>query len=138
GAECPDRELLDIKPTAALVAQYRIGVLDVYDGQNWLLPPYAESSAGGAAITPPAVPGVAGTPVTIAVKHLSGAFLPIPAEPGAVTVATSRDLRFNERSDVLGTDGSNVEMGTTYTMDVPPTPAADELLRDAGTPPPPE
>lgn len=123
----PDRELFTVR--AGFPGPWRFGVLDVYDGTAWRLPPYDPSrfralDQGGRVPDVAHVPAGART-VTFTIRALSGPVLPAP--PGASVVRGARPL-IDPRSQILRLkDGHEPSAGVTYTVSAAPAPTGKQL-----------
>lgn len=127
----PDRELFTVRSDRP--GPWRVGVLDVYDGRGWLLPPFdrardqvMEAGRVLGAVEPPSTYTVA-----VRVSDLRGLSLPVPA--GLVAVKASSLLNWDPRIGVPHLD-RRIPQGLSYTAvaAAPPTGAQlDEALPPA-------
>jgi len=118
----PDRVLFTVRSETP--GPWRLGVLDVYDGLGWLLPPFEP-----ARLTDPPPPAATVT-ATFTIADLPGRVLPAPASPSNVRGV---DVLYDPRTQTLRV-ARRIEPGTAYTLDAPATPGGRAL---AETPPPP-
>lgn len=130
-----DRVVFTVEADRAL--PWRLGVLDVYDGEGWLTAPVRGSrlvdidESTTLPGTPPAA-GRATVRATFTVADLPGHVLPGLAVPTSVTSADA-DLLFDPRTQALRLSGGRPTSETTYTVEALATPTRAEL---AATPPP--
>ena len=124
----PNRVLFDVR--SKVTGPWRIGSLDVYDGNYWRLPPFAETQ-----IKPVPKSGVVDTsrPVgetaTFTVKGLSGAVLPtLPNTVGIV--ASGPELAYDARSGNIRLIEGQVNSGFSYTVAAAPLPKVTDLEKD--------
>lgn len=116
-----DRRLFTVSST--LPGPWRIGVLDVYDGQNWLLPPVDPKRV--APFAPPASPTDKLVRSEFHVHDLRGRVLPVPA--GLVAIEDgSVEPRRDPRVEVAQLD-RRVPAGADYVALSKPTPSGREL-----------
>ena len=126
-----DRELFTVE--APHSGPWRLGVLDVYDGRAWRLPPYDPARfepLGVGGTVPRARSSEETVDVTFNISGLSGPVLPSPANPSRVTAA---DATYDPRTQMLRIPGRKVEAGSSYTVTGPRAPTGKELS-DAPTP----
>jgi hypothetical protein len=144
-SEVPDRVLFEVKSTAS--GPWRLGSLDVYDGKDWRLPPFAGSKlveVPRSGIVDDKPPGIR---ATIEVKGLTGAVL--VGLPNLVGIkAEGPKLAYDGRSGNIRTTQGQVLPGQTYTvvaaaipsvedLDLITTPIAKDVLQFAKIGPPP-
>ena len=131
-SEVEDRVLFEVSDTS-ITGPWRIGSLDVYDGNDWRLPPFSENELD-------AVPesGVvnseltAGVKATFTIAGLGGAVLPgLPNMVGVV--AQGPRLAYDERNANLRVDQGQIETGLVYTVTAAALPSI-EMLQQLGTP----
>lgn len=130
--EVKDRVLFRVK--SSFPGPWRTGVLDVYDGRSWRLPPYSASDF----TTPPADgiinPAIApNQKAQITIMGLDGTVLPAPARTHAIVTEQGRNLVYDPRTETFRVKFGQVKRGYTYdvAMANPPTTA------DLGPPPAP-
>ncbi len=111
----PDRDLFDVSNTT-VTGPWVIGHLDVYDGQEWLLPPYAQSE-----LIPVQRSGVvdgslpAGAKATFTIRGLSGAVLPgLPDMVGVI--ASGPKLAYDFRNGNIRLSEGSINPGFSYTV----------------------
>ena len=114
-SSAPDRDLFDVSNTT-VTGPWVVGHLDVYDGSDWLLPPYAQSQ-----LIPVQKSGVvdaslgAGAKATFTVRGLSGAVLPgLPDMVGIV--AQGPKLAYDFRNGNIRLIEGSIDPGFTYTV----------------------
>ena len=148
-----DRVLFSVKADKADQGPWRFGVVDVYNGEAWLLPPYdvrrfvsvdgggdlAEATRGvtpstddGPVGVPPATPG--SRTVTFTVGDLPGRVLPVVEGARAVT-ERGVAVQFDPRTQTLRSPSGRAGKGTTYTV-VAATPPDAGVLGKAPRPDP--
>jgi hypothetical protein len=141
-----DRVLYTVESEKGDQGPWRLGVLDVYNGEAWLLPPYdvrrfQEITGSGDLVeatrdvTPTAADGPVGIPdrtgktrrITVHVGDLPGRVLPVIE--GAVAV-TDRDLtlQFDPRTQTLRSPGGRAQAGDSYTVEAAAPPDSAALL----------
>jgi len=115
-----DRVLFRVQSDA--VGPWRVGVLDVYDGAEWLLPP--TDPARLVDVQPrPADDHVQVT--SFAVVDMRGRVLPTPAGVDRVVDASGR-TQFDPRAEVLQLQ-ARVPAGFRYTVELPKTRTSEQL-----------
>lgn len=131
-----DRPLFNAR-SRFFTGPWRGGVLDVYDGQNWRLPPYSASTltpVPASGILDPAMPRQQRVEVTVA--GLEGTVLPLPARLYGI-VARGPTLVVDPRTDTVRVEVGQVSDGLEYAAAFALLPTEDEL-KAATTPPNPE
>lgn len=130
-SEVEDRVLFTVD--ANFTGPWRIGHLDVYDGADWRLPPFAESELDDVPKS-----GVvdeelrAGVRAAFEIKGLSGAVLPsLPNTVGIV--AEGPRLAYDSRTGNIRLAQGQFEPGLRYTVVAARIPAVEELSRVSGT-----
>lgn len=127
----PDRELFRVAGESP--GPWRVGVLDVFDGRGWLLPPYDRGRnvemVGGA------VPDVATArgshEVRFHVSDLRGVVLPVPA--GAIVVRAPEATTWDPRIGVPLLE-RRIPQGLDYTAVVRPPPDGRAMTASASPP----
>jgi transglutaminase superfamily protein len=111
----PDRDLFDVSNTT-VTGPWVVGHLDIYDGQNWLLPPYAKSE-----LIPVQKTGIvdgsmpAGAKATFTVRGLTGAVLPgLPDMIGVI--AEGPKLAYDFRNGNIRLVEGSINPGFSYTV----------------------
>lgn len=119
-----DRVLFDVD--SSISGPWRIGVLDVYDGNDWLLPPFAESELApvprSGVVDPVLSPGVR---ATITISGLAGTVL--PGLPNTVGIVAKGDYAYDARSGAIRLVQGQVQAGLRYTVVAAALPSVDEL-----------
>jgi hypothetical protein len=124
-SQIPEHLLFTVRSTSP--GPWRLGVLDTYQKDNWLLPPYDPSRA----LNLPAsgdVPGGTGAPsqtATFTIANLGGLTLPSAAEPQQVSGHVSL-IRFDPRTGVFRARGA-VPDGFAYTVRFAVAPSGNQL-----------
>lgn len=126
-----DRVLFEVTTEAPITGPWKTGVLDVYDGEAWRLPPFDkerfvdvppdgvvnENLATSSSVT-----------VTFTIRELGNATsLPGTTTPGIVEIDPSHGARFDPRADVLRMPAGRVPPDISYAVSLPPYPNADVL-----------
>ncbi|HEX9713823.1 MAG TPA: transglutaminaseTgpA domain-containing protein [Actinomycetota bacterium] len=126
-----DRVLFTV--TAGTPGPWRLGVLDVYDGSGWLLPPFDPARQrrvrGQIAGAPDADELVT---ARFTVGDLPGHAIPGLANPSALQ--TDATVELDPRTSVLRLPEQRAEPGLTYTITAP-APPGGRALAAAGPPP---
>jgi hypothetical protein len=125
-SEVEPRTLFEVIDTD-ITGPFRMGSLDVYDGKDWRLPPFADNRVkrvpDSGVVDPDIAPGVR---ATIVVGGLGGAVL--PALPNTVgIIAKGPRLGFDERNNNIRLVAGQVTPGLTYTVAAGALPSVDEL-----------
>lgn len=120
---------------------WRLGVLDGYADDGWLLPPFdlgrLEKIPGSGEIPGhPAAPASAEgtTEATFTINDISGDVIPSVASPTRLTGA-SGEARFDPRTQTLRLTEGRPPSGFSYTIEAPVAPTGEQL---ASAPAPPE
>lgn len=128
-----DRVLFTVK--SELTGPWRIGSLDVYDGEDWRLPPFAENeldTVGKSGIVNDRLSQVVTAEFTV--KGLSGAVL--PDLPNTVAIrATGPKLAYDARSGNIRLVESQIAPGLTYVVNAAGIPSIDNLRIEPKTVP---
>ncbi|HVF11590.1 MAG TPA: DUF3488 and transglutaminase-like domain-containing protein [Actinomycetota bacterium] len=117
---------------------WRLGVLDVYDGKGWLLPPYDSSTLvelpeDKTSKTPAQLPADEGVQkTTFIISDIEGHAVPGVANPLLVR-APSAALNFDPRTQSLRTADQRAPRGLSYTIESP-VPAGGAALAEAPAP----
>ncbi|HVL81262.1 MAG TPA: transglutaminaseTgpA domain-containing protein [Actinomycetota bacterium] len=124
-SEVEDRVLFEVRSRST--GPWRVGLLDVYDGQEWRLPPYAESQ-----LERVPADGVvdrelgASTRADFLVKGLGGAVL--PGLPAVVSiVATGPKLSYDPRTGAIRLAEGQIGEGLTYSVGGAQLPTEEKL-----------
>jgi len=134
-SEVPDRVLFTVE-TKEPQLPFRTGSLDVYDGHDWLLAPFAESRLRD-------VPRdgvvdhdlVAGAEARFAIAGLTGAVLPALPDPVGV-VAEGPKLAYDSRNATIRVSQGQVEAGLKYAVTAEALPTSEDLARIVSPNPP--
>ena len=136
-AQPPQKDRLLFTVTSERNLPWRLGVLDVYDGEAWLLPPYDTKRLQDVPESG-AVPGGDATKAktvsaTFTIDDIEGHVIPSVA----LSRVVKRDgfgVQFDPRTQMLRLPEQRASKGMTYTVEsrVPPTAAE---LKAAGPPP---
>jgi transglutaminase TgpA-like protein/transglutaminase superfamily protein len=130
GPALPDQELFTVSSTHP--GPWRLGVLDVYDGTAWRLPPYDPARflrVGADGL----LPGIA---QRAAEKQAEGSFtlrsLPGQALPGLAGAISIRapaglELKYDPRTQMLRAPGGTPPAGTTYEVTAAAVPTGKDL-----------
>jgi hypothetical protein len=125
-----DRVLFEVKADAGITGPWRTGVLDVYDGQSWRLPPFDKKRfkpVPGDGVIDAAHLGVATVDVTFTIRDFGDSTaLPGMANPAKVAVS-GQDLVFDPRAGIVRVPTGRAKNGLVYTMKVPKYPEAKDL-----------
>ena len=129
-----DRVLFRVK--ASITGPWRVGHLDVYDGQDWRLPPFAASKLKevprSGVVDSELEPGVK---ATFEIADLQGAVLPgLPNTVGIV--AEGPKLAFDSRLGNIRLTQGNIEPGLVYTVVASAVPTVENLRTVTQGPPP--
>lgn len=125
-SEVEDRVLFDVE--ASISGPWRVGSLDVYDGKDWRLPPFAAST--------PKVPrnGIVdrdlqpGVKATFTVAGLGGTTL--PGLPNMVAlVAEGPELAFDSRNAAIKLAQGQVQAGLKYAVTAAALPSVEDLKK---------
>jgi hypothetical protein len=130
-SEVEDRVLFEVE--SSITGPWRIGSLDVYDGTDWRLPPFADNQLDevprDGVVDPDLEPGVR---ATFRIKGLSGAVLPgLPNTVGIV--ASGPKLAYDVRNGNIRTAEGQIKSGLEYTVAAAALPAVDDLRQAEGT-----
>lgn len=123
--EVPDRVLFTVD--SSISGPWRTGSLDVYDGEDWRLPPFAESSLDEVPSS-----GIvdsdleAGVKATFTVAGLEGAVLPtVPNTVGIV--AEGPRLAYDSRNGNIRVAQGQIQAGLQYTVTAAALPTIEDL-----------
>lgn len=125
-----DRVLFEVRSKST--GPWRIGILDVYDGTDWRLPAFSESTLepvpDSGVVDPDLEPG---TQATFRVAGLSGAVL--PGLPGTVGIlAEGPRLTFDRRTGSIRLAQGQIRAGLQYTVTAAVLPD-EAALQSVGT-----
>lgn len=123
-----NRVLFEVK--SKVTGPWRSGSLDVYDGTDWRLPPYAQTkirAIPSSGVVDTSLP--TGETATFTVEGLSGAILPtLPNTVGVV--AKGPQLAYDYRSGIIRLIQGQVTKGFVYTVAAAPLPKVTDLEKD--------
>ena len=125
-----DDVLFEVRTKTKFTGPWRVGVLDTYKDDTFLLPPQdnsrlVDASAGKALPTVPPRPGTAD--VTL-VLHNLGDTPVLPSLAGTESVTTTlKGLSFDPRTDVLRVTKGRLPTGLEVTLHVPPYASTADL-----------
>ena len=118
-----DDVLFEVHTKTRFTGPWRVGVLDTYDRDTFLLPPQdnkrlADVTGGKPLPEVPARPGA--LPVTLVLHDLGDTPI-LPSLAGTESVDTTlQGLYVDQRTDVLRITSGRLPSGLSYTMSVPP------------------
>ena len=124
-SEVEDRVLFAVE--SQLSGPWRVGSLDVYDGKDWRLPPFAENRLSDVprdgVVDKDLSPGVR---ATFTIAGLGGAVLPgLPNTVGVV--AEGPRLAYDNRSGTCGWPRARSQAGLAYTVAAAALPNVEDL-----------
>lgn len=128
-AAAEDRVLFEVSTGGPFTGPWRIGALDVYEDDNWLIPGFNQDrlvDIGADGVITERRAGETQIPVTITVRDLGDSAV-LPLLGGATAVETSADVIFDPRMTTLRVPSGRAAAGLTYTLQVPDYPTADQL-----------
>jgi len=125
--EVQDRVLFTVE--AKFTGPWKMGALDVYDGENWRLPPFAQSELQevpeSGLVNEDLRPGVR---ATFTIRGLEGAILPtLPNTVGIV--AEGPTLAYDGRTGNIRLSQGQIEPGFNYIVAAANIPTIDRLRR---------
>jgi hypothetical protein len=126
-SEVQDRILFTVE--AGFTGPWKMGSLDVYDGENWRLPPFAKSQLrkvpASGLVNTDLQPGVK---ATFTIRGLTGAILPgLPNTVGII--AEGPTLAYDARVGNIRVTQGSVEPGFQYIVAAPNIPTLNRLRR---------
>jgi hypothetical protein len=147
-----DDVLFEVRTKTKFTGPWRVGVLDTYKDDNFLLPPQDDkrlADVSGGKTLPGATARPGGGDVTLVLHNLGDTPI-LPSLAGTESVTTSlKDLYVDQRTGILRITSGRLPVGLEYTLHVPPyattadlregTPATGEDVADqleAPAPPP--
>ena len=132
-SEVEDRVLFSVE--SAISGPWRIGSLDVYDGKDWRLPPFAENSLRDVPRSGVVDPELtAGVKATFTVAGLGGAVLPtVPNTVGIV--AEGPKLAYDDRNANIRVGQGQIQAGLKYTVTAAALPTIEDLREITIQPP---
>lgn len=131
-SQIQDRVLFEVATPAGITGPWKTGVLDVYDGEAWRLPPFDKKrflDIAGDGIVDPVLAPRAETTVMFTIRELGNATaLPGTATPAIVKIDPSQGAQFDPRPGVLRMPEGRVPADISYSISLPPYPDAQALL----------
>lgn len=133
-----DRVLFSVVSPIGFTGPWRAGVLDVYDGESWRLPPYSASDLKKA----PAdgiIDKSFGTPqqpklrARVTIEGMEGTVLPLPQRPYGIAVDSSPPLVVDPRTETVRVEQGQVSSKLAYDILFNVLPRVEDL-RKAGAP----
>lgn len=125
-SEVEDRVLFEVE--SELTGPWRIGNLDVYDGKDFRLPPFAASEldeVDESGVVDPDLTGAVEAKFTVA--GLGGAVLPVLPNTTGV-IATGPKLAYDARNGNIRLVSGQVTPNLTYTVAAAGIPSVDDLI----------
>ena len=124
-SQVEDRVLFEVESQAT--GPWRVGSLDVYDGKDWRLPPFADNQLEDVPRTGVVDESLApGVRAKFTVKGLGGAVL--PALPNTVgIVAEGPRLAYDSRNGNIRLSQGQIQAGLQYTVVAATLPSEDDL-----------
>ncbi len=123
--EVEDRVLFEV--SSSISGPWRTGSLDIYDGKDWRLPPFAASELDevprSGIVDSELQPGVR---ATFTVAGMQGTTLPGLPNPVGI-VAEGPALAFDDRNDSIRVAQGQVQAGLRYTVAAAGLPTIDDL-----------
>ena len=125
-SEVEDRVLFEV--SSRITGPWRIGTLDVYDGSEWRLPPFADNRLRdvpkSGIVDPDLEPGIA---AEFSIFGLEGTVLPgLPNTYGIQS--TGPQLQYDARSGSVRTGSGEIERGLRYTVVAARLPTPEDLV----------
>ena len=124
-SEVEDRVLFEVRSTVS--GPWRMGSLDVYDGRDWRLPPFAQNQldeVSSSGIVDDDLEGQLSATFTVA--GLGGAVLPgLPNTTGVI--AAGPKLAYDSRNGNIRLVSGQVTTGLSYTVAAAGLPSVDDL-----------
>jgi len=125
-----DRVLFDVSKAPGndlVTGPFRTGTLDVYDGEFWRLPPFAQRELKvvpkSGLVDESLSPGLA---ATVTVRGLTGAVLPTLPNPVGI-IAKGPKLAYDSRNANIRLVGGSLAAGLTYTIAAAGLPKVSDL-----------
>ncbi|HZU74866.1 MAG TPA: transglutaminase domain-containing protein [Acidimicrobiales bacterium] len=130
-ATVPDTDLFEVK--APITGPWKTGDLDVYDGSNWLLPPYQTKDVKPVPASGE-VRSTSGPTVTVSLTTRDLGTTPVlPGVVGPVSIsAPGQNLLYDGRTGTFRMAVGRVPANFTYQVTLPKYPTPDQL-RGAGS-----
>lgn len=125
-----DRVLFEVKTASDVTGPWRTGVLDIYDGESWKLPPFNAGrfkSIPSSGVLDPVRVATSTVSVTFTVKDLGDGAV-VPDIAGTTTVKVNdANVIYDPRPAILRLKRGRAPAGLTYTVTAPPYPDAAKL-----------
>lgn len=128
-SEVEDRVLFEV--TSELSGPWRVGSLDVYDGVDWRLPPFADNElepVPSDGVVDEELFGRRGPQAEFVVRGFNGAVLPGLANAVGI-VASGPSLEYDGRTGNIRVENGEIAPGLEYTVVAAALPSIDELRR---------
>ncbi|HEX9766248.1 MAG TPA: DUF3488 and transglutaminase-like domain-containing protein [Nitriliruptorales bacterium] len=126
-SEVEDRVLFAVSNRGGITGPWRTGSLDVYDGESWRLPPFAENEIDDVPESGIVDEDVeAGAVAKFEVLGLTGAVLPTLPNAQGIVAAGPR-LSYDPRNGNIRLAEGQVEPGLVYTVTAAALPSAQDL-----------
>jgi hypothetical protein len=120
-----DRVLMTVESTST--GPWRTGVLDVYDGEAWRLPPYAASSLHDVPRSGELNPSLEATAkARLTIEGLEGTVLPMPTRPAGL-VFTGPKLVIDARTGTVRVGVGQIRRGFVYDTTFATLPSEEQL-----------
>ena len=127
-SQVQDRVLFEVQST--ITGPWRIGGLDVYDGRDWRLPPFAQNQLRRVPVTGIVDPDLPqGVSAKFIVAGLGGAVL--PALPNTVGIAATGQFQYDARNGNIRVTQGQVTAGLEYTVTAATVPTVEQLEADS-------
>lgn len=132
-SQIEDRVLFEVAAGAPITGPWKTGVLDVYDGEAWRLPPFTKARfvdvPDNGEVNPTLAPRATNR-ITFTIRGLGNATsLPGTSTPAIVEIDDALGALFDPRVDVLRMPEGRVPADISYSVSLPPYPNADALLQ---------
>lgn len=126
-SEVEDRPLFEVQSAGGLTGPWRLGALDVYDGTDWRLPPFAENDINevprSGIVNDELTPGVQ---ARFTIRGMDGAVLPgLPNMTGIV--AEGPKLAYDDRNGNIRVAQGQIRAGLVYAVTAAALPKIEDL-----------
>ena len=126
-----DRVLFEIKTGSSITGPWKTGVLDVYDGTTWRLPPFDPKRlkpVPGDGVVNARLAGSASATVQFTIRDLgNSATLPATATPAKLEPPAGTTVNYDPRTETFRVPSGRVPADVTYSVSLPPYPDAVSL-----------